>query len=122
MHVLPQQRQSLARVLSSVCFTLFFDALNNPVKRLKISASYIFRYTGFAQSVSKHAVSSSVFPHRNAEHYHKYAAELHYKYMGNQRSLARNAFSLWLRTNDEKLKVVVFKLYKTSSDFDLRNK
>lgn len=52
MQVLPHQRQPFARVLSSVSFILFSDALNNAAKRLKICAAYIFQYIGFAQSVS----------------------------------------------------------------------
>lgn len=58
----------------------------------------------------------------NTKYYQKYLAELHYKYVGNWRSLARNVFSLWLRTNDEKWKVVALKLYQTGSEFDLKDK
>lgn len=35
MHVLPQQKGSLARVLSSVCFMVFPGALNIPVQKKK---------------------------------------------------------------------------------------
>lgn len=69
MHVLPQQKGSLDRVLSSVCFIFFPDALNIPVpkknkrkKKKKILPSYILWYTVFSQSVSKYAMLALLFP------------------------------------------------------------
>lgn len=59
--------QLLARTLSSVHFVLFSDVLNKlfsdvfwPVSNAHVSS--VFQHTSFAQSISKHAMSSSVSP------------------------------------------------------------